>query len=77
MHVSSMTHQTVTAKQSGSKFRFIGETISELKKVVWLSRREALYLTALVLVVSLVAGLVLGFLDFGFSELVARLFLGR
>jgi len=72
-----MTHQTVTAKQSGSKFRFIGETISELKKVVWLSRREALYLTALVLVVSLVAGLVLGFLDFGFSELVERLFLGR
>ncbi|MBM4432457.1 MAG: preprotein translocase subunit SecE [Chloroflexi bacterium] len=70
-----MTHQTATTKQSSSRFKFIGETISELKKVVWLSRREALYLTFLVLVVSIVAGVVLGFIDFGFTALVERLFL--
>ena len=73
--VSSMTHQTVTTKQSSSRFKFIGETISELKKVVWLSRREALYLTFLVLVVTIIAGVVLGFIDFGFSALVERLFI--
>lgn len=70
-----MAHQTVTTKQSSSRFKFIGETISELKKVVWLSRREALYLTFLVLVVSIIAGVVLGFIDFGFTALVERFFL--
>jgi len=69
-----MSHQTVTTKQSRSRFKFIGETISELKKVVWLSRREALYLTFLVLVVSIIAGVVLGFIDFGFTALVEKLF---
>ena len=69
-----MTHHT--AKRSGSRFRFIGETIAELKKVVWLTRREAAYLTLLVLIVSLTVGLVLGALDYGFTNLINKLFLG-
>ena len=64
-----MTHQAAATKQGSSRFKFIGETIGELKKVVWLSRREALYLTFLVLVVAIVAALVLGFLDLGFARL--------
>ena len=72
-----MTHHTVTAKRSGSRFRFIGETINELKKVVWLTRREAIYLTALVLIVAGAVGLVLGALDYGFTRLVDNIFLGR
>ena len=71
-----MTHRMVTTKRSGSRFRFIGETIAELKKVVWLSRREAIYLTVLVLIVSIAAGIVLGATDYGFTQLVDRLFLG-
>ena len=73
----SMTHQTVTTKRSGSRFRFIGETISELKKVVWLTRREAAYLTALVIIVAGVVGIILGALDYGFTRLVDNIFLGR
>ena len=69
-----MTHHTT--KRSGSRFRFIGETIAELKKVVWLTRREAAYLTLLVLIVSLTVGLVLGALDYGFTNLINKLFLG-
>jgi preprotein translocase subunit SecE len=69
-----MTHHT--AKKSSS-FRFIGETIGELKKVVWLSRREVMYLTFLVLVVALVTGLILGAVDYGFTRLVNEVFLGR
>ena len=65
-----------TAKQSGSRFRFIGDIIAELKKVVWLSRREALYLTALVLVVAVSVGIILGAIDYGFSFLVDKLFIG-
>ena len=73
-----MTHRTTaTAKQSKSRFRFIGELISELKKVVWLTRREALYLTSLVLIVAVIVGIVLGLIDFGFTELVDRILLGR
>ncbi len=70
-----MTHHT--AKRSRSRFRFIGEIIAELKKVAWLTKREAAYLTALVLIVAVTAGLVLGAIDFGFSSLVDKLLLGR
>jgi len=72
-----MRRHTVTAKPSRSRFRFFGETISELKKVVWLTRREVIYLTTLVLITAAVAGLILGVLDYGFSELVEKVFLGR
>jgi len=71
-----MTYHT-TPKRGGSRFRFFGDVIAELKKVVWLSRREAVYLTILVLIVSLIAGLVLGVIDYGFSDFVSRFFLGR
>jgi len=69
-----MTHPI--AKRSGSRFRFISEIIAELKKVVWLSRREAAYLTALVLLVAITVGIILGAIDYGFTNLV-ELFIGR
>jgi len=68
-----MTHRTATKR---SRFRFIGEIIAELKKVVWLSRREAAYLTFLVLVVTVAVGIVLGAFDWGFAQIVDRFFLG-
>ena len=71
-----MAHRAVTPKKSGSRFRFISETIAELRKAVWLTRREAIYLTTLVLIISISAGLVLGAFDYGFAELVNKLFLG-
>ena len=70
-----MTHHTTT-KRTGSRFRFIGEIIAELKKVVWLTKREAAYLTVLVLIVSITVGLVLGAIDYGFTNLINKLFLG-
>ena len=70
-----MAHRMVTPKRR--RFRFVGDVIAELKKVVWLTRREATYLTALVLLVAVAAGIFLGALDFGFAELVNRLFLGK
>ncbi len=56
--------------------KFFSDIIAELKKVVWLSRREAAYLTFLVLMVSLVVGAILGLLDYGFSALINKLLLG-
>ena len=69
-----MTHRTTTKR---SRFRIIGETIAELKKVVWLTKREAAYLTFLVLVVAIIVGLILGAFDYGFTRLVDGFFLGR
>jgi len=72
-----MTHHTAT-KRSGSRFiRYIGGIISELRKVVWLTRREAAYLTVLVLIVSVAAGLLLGALDYGFTGLIDKILLGK
>ena len=70
-----MTQQVTTKKRRFRLFSYIGEIINELRKVVWLTRRELAYLTALVIVVTVCAGIALGSLDFGFSELVGRLFL--
>ena len=70
-----MTQPAVTKKKGFRLFSYFGEIINELKKVVWLTRREIVYLTGLVLVVTIIAGIVLGFLDFGFSQLVSKVFL--
>ena len=72
----SVKRPSVTTKRSRSRFRFIGDTIDELKKVTWLTRREAAYLTVLVLIVAICVGAVLGLIDLGFSDLV-ELLLGR
>jgi preprotein translocase SecE subunit len=58
------------------RFKFIGESIAELKKVTWLSRREGIYLTTLVLAFSAVVGVILGGLDYLFSFLVNKFFVG-
>ena len=70
-----MTSQGTVTKRGRFKFGFAGEVIGELKKVVWLSKREAAYLTGLVLLVSIVTGAVLGGLDYGFTNLIDKVFL--
>ena len=70
-----MTQQATPKKRRFRLFSYIGEIINELKKVVWLTRREAAYLTTMVIIVTVCAGIVLGALDFGFSELVDKAFL--
>jgi preprotein translocase subunit SecE len=70
--------QPVVAKKKGFRlFNYFAEIINELKKVVWLSRREIVYLTGLVLIVTIITGIVLGALDYGFSQLVDKVFLGK
>jgi preprotein translocase subunit SecE len=69
-----MAQHTATKKRS--RFRFIGEIIAELKKVVWLSKREAAYLTLLVLLVTAAVGVMLGAFDWGFTKIVDNFFLG-
>ena len=71
-----MTQQVTTKRRGFRLFSYVGEIINELKKVVWLTRREAAYLTGLVLIITIIAGIFLGALDFGFTELVNKVFVG-
>jgi preprotein translocase SecE subunit len=72
-----MIQPAVPQKKGFFLFRYFSEIINELKKVVWLKwPREVLYLSGMVLIVTIVFSAVLGALDYGFSEFVGRLFLG-
>jgi preprotein translocase subunit SecE len=52
---------------------YFSETIAELKKVTWLSRRDLIYLSGIVLLVVIVVTIVLGGIDYGFSRLIQLL----
>ena len=54
-------------------FRFVGETISELRRVTWPSRQETVRLTIMVITVAGAIGLFLGIVDFGFSKMMDRI----
>ena len=60
----------VAPKPKNAVANYISETIAELKKVTWLSRRDLLYLSGIVLLVTLVVGVILGGIDFGFSKFI-------
>ena len=71
-----MARQQVSAKtQAPSRFKFVGETIAELKKVVWPTRQEATYLTTIVVAATAAVALVLWLIDTGFSELMSLILL--
>lgn len=66
---------TIPFKKSPSRFRFIGEFVSELRKVTWPTRQEAIRLTIMVLIVCVTVAIVLGLVDYGFHHLVTDVFL--
>jgi len=63
-------------KAKKRRFAAVADVIGELRKVVWPTRREAIRLSILVLIVCLVVGIFLGALDYGFAQLVTKVFLG-
>jgi preprotein translocase subunit SecE len=67
--------QLAIAKPKKQRFGFLRDIIDELKKVVWPTRRELTRLTLMVIVVCTAIGIFLGLLDFGFAELVTKVFL--
>ena len=64
----------VAPKPKNAVVNYISETISELRKVTWLHwPGELLYLSGMVLLVAVVVAIILGGIDFGFSELIKAL----
>ena len=58
------------ARARGGLFRFIGEVVSELKKVTWPSRQETTRLTLLVIAVSVVIAAFLFMFDQVFTAFI-------
>lgn len=65
-----MRRQVSTKGQGKQRFKFVGETVAELRKVVWPTRQEATYLTTVVIVVTVAVAMTLWVVDLGFSELM-------
>lgn len=52
---------------------FLREVKMELEKVVWPTKRQALELTVLVVVISVIVGVYVGGLDFAFTSIMNAL----
>lgn len=70
------TSRVKAGQAKKSRFSFVPETIAELRKVAWPTRQEVVRLSAMVLVVCLILGLILGAIDYGFTQLMSKVFLG-
>jgi len=68
--------QASVAPSKKRRFTFFADIVGELKKVVWPTRQETTRLTLIVIGLCLVMGVILGAVDYGFSELVAKVLLG-
>jgi len=72
--VAKKDEKSIAVKQPNFQQRYITETIGELRKVTWPTRREATNLTVIVLAVTLAVGMYLGLADYIFSRFIALLF---
>ncbi len=59
-----------------SRFSFFRESIEELKKAQWPTKREAFRLSLLVAVICAFVGGLLGLIDLGFTKVLTELILG-
>lgn len=70
-----MRDNTAT-KSTAPRLQLMSEVVAEIKKVTWLSRREIINLTIMVLIVTVVVALLIGGIDYGFSYLI-QFFINR
>ncbi len=68
--------QSKPASVKKPRFGFIAVVVTELKKVVWPTRQEALRLSIMVIIVCVGVGLILGIIDYGFTTLFNKVLLG-
>ena len=59
-----------------SRLNFFRESIEELKKAQWPTKREAFRLSVLVMVICIFVGGLLGILDYGFTKVLTEMILG-
>jgi len=69
--VEKKSEKKTASKKPNAIKQYFRETIGELRKVNWPTRKEAMTLTSIVLVVIIAMSTFLGILDFIFSRLLA------
>lgn len=69
-HYTARQNNDMTQATKKPRFKFFRDIFAELKKVTWPTRRQAAYLTAVVIATCIVVGIILGTIDYGFSKLV-------
>ena len=70
------TKAVTVAIRKKTKLGFIWESLEELKKARWPTKREAFRLSILVMVICVAVGGFLGALDYGFTKVLTELVLG-
>ncbi len=68
-----MAEKAEKKPQSNAIQRYTRETVGELRKVTWPTTQEAWNLTKIVLAVLASMALLLGLLDYVFSQIITRL----
>jgi preprotein translocase subunit SecE len=63
--------KAASKRRSNRVTRYLRETTAELRKVTWPTRKEAIRLTVIVLIVVGLMSALLGVLDFVFSRIIA------
>jgi len=63
-----LKRQAEAKGQTKPRFRGVRGIVAELRKVAWPSREEAIRLTIIVLIVTVAIAIMLGVIDFAFSE---------
>lgn len=69
--------KTVTSVNSFSLVKYFKETIVELKKVVWPTKKQVTVNTVIVILASIIMAFFIAGIDFGFGQIVDRLFFGK
>ena len=59
-------------RRGGSPVQFIKDTYGELQKVVWPTRQQTTNLTTVVIAVSVAVGILLGGVDWVFTQIVRQ-----
>jgi len=71
--VAKKSAKQAARKQPNAIRRYFNETVGELRKVSWPTRKEAANLTLVVIVVTIAMSVLLGLLDFIYSQFFALL----
>ena len=58
------------ATRRAFNIRFLGDAISELRRVTWPTRQETMRLSIMVVAVAAAVGLFLGAVDMGFAQII-------
>ena len=77
MAKSKSNTATSAPRSENPVVKYVNETRAELRKVTWPTREEAINLTTIIVIVTIIVAIFLGVLDFIFQEVTAGILAGN